>query len=81
MIDDLKQGLTYDGWERDVRNVEVTWTIGQVDIQSVVVFFSRCVGLYFFLYKTRTKPTRAVYFSRMVPLVCAPPGGAARVCG
>ena len=56
MIDDVKQGLTCAGWDRDVRNVEVTWTIGQVDIQSVVVFFSRCVGLYFFY--TRQGPTR-----------------------
>ena len=36
VLDDVKQGLTYAGWERDVLSVEGKWTIGQVNIQTVV---------------------------------------------
>jgi hypothetical protein len=28
VLDDVKQGLTYDGWEFDVRQVERMWTGG-----------------------------------------------------
>ena len=34
VLDDVKQGLTYDGWESDVRNVEAKWTIRSAFIQE-----------------------------------------------
>ena len=37
MLDGVKQGLTYDGWEQDVDRVERDWTGGwDTDIQEVV---------------------------------------------
>ena len=37
MLDDVKQGLTYAGWEEDVGDVERRWARdGHVDIQTAV---------------------------------------------
>ena len=37
MLDDVKQGLTYAGWEKDVGLVERRWARdGRVDIQTEV---------------------------------------------
>ena len=34
VLDDVKQGLTYAGWESDVRDVEKKWTIRSSFIQQ-----------------------------------------------